>query len=183
MGYLIDLLIGVASRFITGILATYMDAFAPWIIEKAAERLPANGRERFREEWLAHLEETTGLLGKAWHVFGCYMCAAKLAKMPVLHLEQTEPLQRHDLLALIDELAIKYPGVRPAALRRLADVMEVAPRPFSAAVADWLERELTNVELQFAVELLTRSRRAPSPSRTPRRRCKGAERGHQSIGT
>jgi hypothetical protein len=58
---------------------THAEPLARWIIEKAVKRLPAGDCDRFREEWLAHLDETPGTLRKLWHAFGCHLGAAKLA--------------------------------------------------------------------------------------------------------
>ena len=79
MGYLIDILIGAASRMVTSELSAHVEPMARWIIGKAVQRFPANDRNRFREEWLAHLDETPGTLRKLWHAVGCYLGAAKVA--------------------------------------------------------------------------------------------------------
>jgi len=78
MGYLIDILVGVVSGIVTGELSAHAEPMARWIISKAVARLPADDRERFREEWLAHLEEVPGAVGKLWHATGCYLGAAKV---------------------------------------------------------------------------------------------------------
>jgi hypothetical protein len=79
MGYLIDILIGAASRMVAGELSAHVEPMARWIIGKAVQRFPADDRNRFREEWLAHLDETPGTLRKLWHANGCYLGAAKVA--------------------------------------------------------------------------------------------------------
>jgi hypothetical protein len=79
MGYLIDVLICAASRIVTSELSAHVEPMARWIIGKAVQRFPANDRNRFREEWLAHLDETPGTLRKLWHAVGCYLAAAKVA--------------------------------------------------------------------------------------------------------
>jgi hypothetical protein len=88
VGYLIDILVGVVSAIVTGELRAHVKPFARWIIERAVRRLSLADRERFREEWLAHLEETPGILRKIWHVFGCYLCAAKLSKIRARYSER-----------------------------------------------------------------------------------------------
>src|SRR5258708_6757665 len=79
MGFLIDILIGAASRIVTGELSAHVEPFARWVIGKAPDRLPADDRERFREEWLAHLEEVPGAVRKLWHAVGCHLGSAKVA--------------------------------------------------------------------------------------------------------
>jgi hypothetical protein len=68
-----------ASRMVTSELSAHVEPMARWIIGKAVQRFPANDRNRFREEWLAHLDETPGTLRKLWHAVGCYLGAAKVA--------------------------------------------------------------------------------------------------------
>jgi hypothetical protein len=79
MGYLIDILVGAVSRIVTGELGAHAEPLARLLIERAVKRLPADDRDRFREEWLAHLEETPGTLRKLWHAAGCHFGAAKVA--------------------------------------------------------------------------------------------------------
>jgi hypothetical protein len=79
MGYLIDIMVGAISRILTGELSAHMEPMARWIIGKATDVLPADDRDRFREEWLAHLDETPGTLRKLWHAVGCYLGATKVA--------------------------------------------------------------------------------------------------------
>ena len=83
MGYLIDIVIGVISDLVTEELTARVEPVARWLIGKAVERLPADDRERFREEWFAHLEEVPSGFRKLWHAFGCYLCAAKVASVLV----------------------------------------------------------------------------------------------------
>jgi two-component sensor histidine kinase len=90
MGYLIDILIGVVGRLLTGELSAHVEPMAQWIIAKAVKRLPAESRERFREEWLAHLEEVPSGVRKLWHAFGCYLCAAKVARVLARRAEQNK---------------------------------------------------------------------------------------------
>jgi len=78
MGYLIDMIIGAASRIVAGELSAHVEPLARWIIGKSVKRLPAHERDRFYEEWLAHLHETPGALRKLWHAVGCQIASAKL---------------------------------------------------------------------------------------------------------
>jgi hypothetical protein len=82
MVYLMDILIGAASRIVMGELSSHLEPMARWIIDKAVECLPACQRERFREEWMAHLDETPGLFRKLLHAIGCRLAASALANIP-----------------------------------------------------------------------------------------------------
>jgi hypothetical protein len=97
MGYLTDIVIGALSRIMAGELSAH--ALARWIVEYAAARLPMDVRFRFREEWLAHLEETPGALRKLWHSVGCFVAAGKVASPLNRQDEQEEVVLVHrDLL-------------------------------------------------------------------------------------
>ncbi len=98
MGYLMDILIGAASRIVTSELSAYVEPMARWIIEKAVGRLPACQRERFREEWIAHLNETPGLFRKSLHAIGCQLAASALANIPAVPakvITQSDDRERH----------------------------------------------------------------------------------------
>jgi hypothetical protein len=79
MGYLIDILIGAMSRIVARELSAHSEPLARWIIKRAVECLPVDDRDKFREEWLAHLEETPGALRKFCHAVGCRLGAPKVA--------------------------------------------------------------------------------------------------------
>jgi hypothetical protein len=89
MGY--HILIGAASRVATSELSAHAEPMARWIIGKAAQRLPADDRDRFCEEWLAHLDETPGTLRKFWHAVGCHLGAIKIAAVLA---QQPRPVDR-----------------------------------------------------------------------------------------
>jgi hypothetical protein len=83
MGYVIDILIGAVSRIVTGELSAHVEPMARWIIGKAVERLPAEDRDRFREEWVAHLGEIPGTVRKLGHALGCYIGATAITQVLV----------------------------------------------------------------------------------------------------
>jgi len=103
MGYLIDILIGAASRIMTGELSAHVEAVARWITSKAADYLPPDDRERFREEWLAHLNETPGTLRKLWHALGCHLGAGKVAGV----LAQQTKRRHEDVKILTVEKSVR----------------------------------------------------------------------------
>jgi hypothetical protein len=59
-------------------LSAHIEPCARWIIDKGVDQLPAEVRDRYREEWLAHLDETPGTLRKLWHAVGCRWGAIKV---------------------------------------------------------------------------------------------------------
>jgi hypothetical protein len=122
---------------------------ARWIIDKAIERLPADDRQRFREEWLAHLDETPGALRKICHAIGCYLCAAKLAK---IRLRCPERIARAEkMLALLDWLAEE--------VKRLPEGGRLdAPDRVEALANKLIELKFTEDEDKFFAWLLTEAR-------------------------
>ena len=49
-----------------------------WLIEHAVHRLPESKRERFHEEWAAHLGDTPGEVGKWVVAVGCLLAARRM---------------------------------------------------------------------------------------------------------
>lgn len=76
-GVLLALLGAVA----TGILKDEAVAWLPRLTQKllniAVERLPENPRERYREEWSAHINEMPGNISKLLVSCGCLFASAK----------------------------------------------------------------------------------------------------------
>jgi hypothetical protein len=56
-------------------------SFAKWLIVRAARRLPVQQRERYEEEWLAHLDECLGNFSKVRHALECMICVRALKKV------------------------------------------------------------------------------------------------------
>lgn len=58
----------ILTGLLVGLLRSEVDAWLPWLVRKlhavAVGRLPANLRARYHEEWLAHLNDTPGVLTK-----------------------------------------------------------------------------------------------------------------------
>jgi hypothetical protein len=76
-----DVLVVIGLGAISGLIAAEIIAYAPGVgrllISRAADRLPEAQREQLREEWLAHLDELPGALGKLKHGVGCILFAAR----------------------------------------------------------------------------------------------------------
>lgn len=94
MGYLVDILIGAASRIVIGELSAHLEPLALWIINKAVERIPSCERERFREEWVAHLNETPGSLRKLLHALGCRIAATAISGVLVRERKEETVIQQ-----------------------------------------------------------------------------------------
>jgi hypothetical protein len=75
MGYLIDILIGVAGSLVAAELWARADLMAQWLVRGAVRRLPRNKRERRLEEWLADLHDVPSAFGKLSWAIGCHWAA------------------------------------------------------------------------------------------------------------
>jgi len=83
--YLINVLASLTASFI---LATGRRIPA-WLIVAAVKMLPKEERSRFREEWLAHLDELDGFFMRLGHGLRCAEGAARLRK-ELIHRPQLE---------------------------------------------------------------------------------------------
>src|SRR5262245_35029289 len=73
-------LVGIFGNLVSSELYDRLPQLAGWLIRIAVKRLPENQRARFEEEWMAHLEECPGKLGRFIHAAGCFLGAAKLTR-------------------------------------------------------------------------------------------------------
>jgi hypothetical protein len=71
----------IAGNMIASELYDRAPSFAAWLIEHAVRRLPEHARDRYREEWLAHLDEHPGKLGKVGHSLGCFFGASGVSRV------------------------------------------------------------------------------------------------------
>ncbi len=78
MEYVIGLFFGILGSLVAAELYCWAPHIARKSIERAVLRLPESERDRFREEWLAHLDECPGSLAKLWHSLGCFQGAAAM---------------------------------------------------------------------------------------------------------
>jgi|SRR5271156_3208240 len=76
MEYLIAILLGTIGSFIAAEIYVTAPKLALRLIDKAVLRLPEHERDRYREEWCAHLNDCPGSLGKLRHAPACYLVAA-----------------------------------------------------------------------------------------------------------
>jgi hypothetical protein len=71
----------VAVHLLSSELYDRVPGFAASLIRAAARQLPPPARERYREEWLAHMTECQGGLSKLLHGLECLICARNLSKI------------------------------------------------------------------------------------------------------
>lgn len=71
MEYLISILLGVLGSLAASEAYAWAPKVAQTIIVWTANRLPPSEYDRWKEEWLAHLDEIPGNLSKLGHAVGC----------------------------------------------------------------------------------------------------------------
>ena len=69
----------LAAHFIAHDAYSSAPKYARRLIEWGTKALPASDQARYREEWLADLNERGGVISKFRHAIECCICARKLA--------------------------------------------------------------------------------------------------------
>jgi hypothetical protein len=78
MGLLMIILGSMLARLMAEEALALGKLLGKWIIVKSVERLPEEERDRFREEWLAHLNDIENLLGRLLHALSCAIRVERL---------------------------------------------------------------------------------------------------------
>lgn len=94
MGALRDLLIGTAGSLMAAELYCSLPRISAWLTKYAAARLPARMRERYSEEWLAHLRDCAGHIRQFTAALGFVWSSKKF--MDHWHAER-DPTSRRDM--------------------------------------------------------------------------------------
>lgn len=78
MDNLKEFLLSVLSSLVAAAILASATPVSRVLISLAVLRISPRERDRFREEWRAHLNETDGAFGKLGHALACVFIAAKL---------------------------------------------------------------------------------------------------------
>jgi hypothetical protein len=70
------ILIPVTARVVGDDVKEWLSWITQHLVERAVSRLPEEERDRFEEEWWAHINELPGNLAKVYAAWGC-LCASK----------------------------------------------------------------------------------------------------------
>jgi signal transduction histidine kinase len=73
-------LLPILTGLATNELHERCPSISVWIISQAVKILPVQGRGRYHEEWLAHLDECPTKLGKLYHAIGCLLGAYAISR-------------------------------------------------------------------------------------------------------
>jgi hypothetical protein len=95
----------VAFRLVCTELQDWIPVLSRRVIDYSVRSLPHQIRNRYREEWYAHLRECPGKLVGLWHAFGCVFGARRLARERVnLVGEQDKTSVSEVILKIIDRV-------------------------------------------------------------------------------
>jgi len=167
----------IIGHFVSHDLYDSAPRYARFLLEKAVRVLPESERERYSEEWLAHLEECKGVIPKFRHAIECRMTAWKLrqiferqrpeleeveikmwlASSPISVLRMNLPTATIVMGILGDVkrarrgAAIKYPPERVAELAADHDVDQQNLSEFFGKLANLFENDndVLNYEFEF----------------------------------
>jgi hypothetical protein len=73
-------IIGVIVHVVAHDFCEQAPTLARWLLSFATKWLPPAKRERYAEEWAAHLVECEGVLAKLRHAIGCLWCARRMRR-------------------------------------------------------------------------------------------------------
>ena len=63
--------------------AGQIERLAAWILKRSVDRVPAQIRSQYANEWPAHFNECPGPISKLWHAAGCWFAAPKVQYEPI----------------------------------------------------------------------------------------------------
>jgi len=72
---------GIIANMVANELYDQCHTFACWLIKRAVTQLPERERQRYHEEWIAHLDDQRGQVRKIWHAVGCCYAASALSRI------------------------------------------------------------------------------------------------------
>jgi hypothetical protein len=80
-GFVLAVMGGLILNILSNDLYDRCPRLARWLLERAVARLPAEERDRYREEWEAHLLECPTKLDQVRHALGAWWGARRIARM------------------------------------------------------------------------------------------------------
>jgi hypothetical protein len=99
--------LGIIAAAVSRQLADEFKAWTPWIIgrlvKSAVRKLPEDCRDRFEEEWLSHIHETPGEVGKLTAAVGFLFAAWRMSSPVII------PERIFDILFALPSLIVLAP--------------------------------------------------------------------------
>lgn len=112
MAFLISLLLGLMAYEAKAWFPRIMEAF----ISVAVRRLPKRQRERFREEWRSHINDTPGAVMRLWHAAGFIVASGRMFPRWTTAVTQRRAYVRGVFLTRVTKRALDLAIALPAAL-------------------------------------------------------------------
>ena len=69
---------GIIGNLIASEAYDWLQRIAEWLIKRAVARLPVDEQDRYREDWLSHLEVYPGKFSKLLNAIVLYIAIGKL---------------------------------------------------------------------------------------------------------
>jgi hypothetical protein len=91
-----EFLLSVISSLVAAAIWATAKPISRWLIGLAVLRMSSRERDRFREEWPAHLNEIDGPFGKLRHAFACVFMAAKIDR-ELRSRQETQSSRAHSM--------------------------------------------------------------------------------------
>lgn len=149
-------------------LIQLLHRLATWLVERAVAKLPMSARDRYREEWLAHLEESGTILSKLYHALGIFMSSREMRKILILadgisegitaKLRQDNHYRGPQKIEPRINLNVKWQddeGFFPLAIGKRPDFnVEIVPVRPPAIAPKELVKNLKEIEAKFALRFL-----------------------------
>jgi hypothetical protein len=106
IGAIVAVCISAAGRLVADEFIAWRPRLTDWIVKVAVKRLPERHRERLEEEWLSHISDAPGGLGKIIIALDCLRAAHKLTRADVPFNEQN----RLGQVEILNILSSAVPG-------------------------------------------------------------------------
>jgi hypothetical protein len=152
--YVIAVLLGVIGSLIAAEIYSRANQLSRWLITHASAQLPERTRDRFHEEWIAHLDECERGVSQIFHAIGCLSTVtlnksifnevrgSPLAEEIVANFivllarhKTFDEEHRRTLSPILESLDPK----RAAELERLAQMWRCSTPVLLAVLLDWYE--------------------------------------------
>ena len=86
LGLIGAILIPITARLIGDDLKEWLPWITRHLIERAISRLPEKERERFEQEWWAHINDVPGNLAKVYEAWGCLSASKSIHRINALEM-------------------------------------------------------------------------------------------------
>lgn len=153
MGPIVAALLAVFLAFLTKLFADEFRAWLPLVTEQmtraAVRTLPADQRERYREEWRSHLNEIPGEIGKLVATLGFFWAGWKMSGILIGGASQPEePKSEKPGVAVSLKIDFGTPVPQLASIRAMRELQEQMEQ--ARAQLEETQHELAECKAEFS---------------------------------